>query len=247
MKRKTSTSPVAIVTGGGKRLGRQIALALAANGYDVVVNFHESGTGARRTVSEIKKMGRRAAAVRADVSKKKEVDALVATAMRQFQRVDILVNNAARFVGGTILDTSEPSWNTMMNVNLKGMFLCSQAVAPIMLKQKVGHIINIVSLGGIQAWSRHLAYSVSKAGAIMLTKCVAKSLAPTVRVNAIAPGTIVIKGEEDPAIGHVPKTGIPLSRYGAPSDIIDIVLFLAQKASYVTGQVFVIDGGRSIP
>lgn len=246
MKRVHSTAPVAIVTGGGRRLGRRIALALAAAGYDIVVDFLRSVDGARRTADDIRRMGRNAIPVKADISRKRDVDRLVATSMKAFGRIDLLVNNSGLFVDGSLLNTSVNMWDAVMDVNLKGMFLCSQAVAPVMLKQRGGHIINIVSLGGIQAWSKHLAYSVSKAGAIMLTKCMAKSLAPAVRVNAIAPGTIIVNGEEDPAIRHVARKTIPLRRYGKPSDIADVVLFLAQHSSYLTGQLIVIDGGRSI-
>jgi NAD(P)-dependent dehydrogenase (short-subunit alcohol dehydrogenase family) len=115
-----------------------------------------------------------------------------------------------------------------------------------MLKQKKGKIINIASLGGIQAWSKHLPYSVSKAGVIMLTKCIAKELAPVITVNAIAPGTIIFEGEEDPAIKHISTETIPLKRYGKSSDITDAIIYLAVGAEYITGQVIVVDGGRSI-
>jgi pteridine reductase len=116
-----------------------------------------------------------------------------------------------------------------------------------MIKRRAGKIINIASLGGLQAWTKHLPYSVSKAGVIMLTRILAKELAPHVQVNAIAPGTIIMEGDEGPGRRHVPVSSIPLKHYGKPSDITDLVVFLATSGSYMTGQILVADGGRSIP
>ena len=237
---------VAIVTGGGHRLGRQIALALGRNGFSVVVNYHSSKEGATSTVKELKKMGVTAISIEADISKSREVNRMVSKTISTFHKVDLLVNNSAIFIHSPLAETSEKIWNNTININLKGIFLCSQAVSKYMLKQKKGKIINIASLGGIQAWTQHVPYSVSKAGVIMLTKVLAKSLAPNILVNAIAPGTIEIAGEEDPASVKLPTKQIPLKRYGKPTDITDMMVFLATKAEYITGQVFVIDGGRSI-
>lgn len=246
MKKELKRRPVALVTGGGKRLGRKIALALAGNGFDVAVNYNESKKGAWETVRLAKKLGAQAIAVRADISQKKDVSRMVRQAQRTFGGIDLLVNNSAIFTQGSILDTSEKAWDTTIDINLKGMFLCSQAVAPIMIKQGRGTIVNIASLGGLQAWSKHLPYSVSKAGAIMLTKCMAKSLAPSIRVNAIAPGTIILPGEEDASQQHIDRKKIPLQKYGKSSDVTDLVIYLATKSQYITGQIFVVDGGRSI-
>ncbi len=240
------TNPVAIVTGSGKRLGRQIAMALAINGYDIVVNYYNSKKGAHQTVKNVEKLGKKAIAVRADVSRKFQVDRMVRIAYHKFGRIDLLVNNSAIFVECDPLNISEKIWNNTINTNLKGSFICIQSVIPYMLKLKRGSIINIVSLGGIQAWKKHLPYSVSKAGLIMLTKCFAKILAPKIRVNAIAPGTILINGEESLSIHHVNKKNIPLKKYGTPLDITEAVTYLATKAKYMTGQILIIDGGRSI-
>jgi len=246
MKRTSPDSPVALVTGAGRRLGRHIALALAGAGFDIVVHHNASAAGARRTVREVEMMEQRAFAVRGNIARKREVARFVRLAREKFGRIDVLVNNAAIFTEGTILDTTEDDFDTTLNINLKGMFLCSQAVAPIMLKQRKGEIVNIVSLGGLQPWSQHLPYSVAKAGAVMLTKCMAKSLAPDIRVNGIAPGTIIMEGEEDPSLRHVAVKGIPLKKYGSPSDITDLVVYLATAARYMTGQILVVDGGRSL-
>lgn len=237
---------VALVTGAGRRLGKHIAIALAENGYDVVVNYHTSKSGAKKTVDVIRKMGRQAIAVRADVSRRVEVLRLFERLKEEFGRIDVLVNNAAVFIDSPLAKTTERIWDSTLSLNLKGTFLCCQAAAAIMQRQRRGTIINIASLGGIQAWPKHLPYSISKAGVIMLTKCLAKELAPYVSVNAIAPGTIMMNGEENHSIIHLTRKQIPLRRFGNPSDISDMAVFLASKAEYLTGQIIPIDGGRSI-
>ncbi len=242
---KKRTTNVALVTGGGKRLGKHIAIALAEHGFDVAISYNTSRVGANQTVKAIQKLGRKVIAIKADISNKKQVQKLVDTTMKQFGRIDVLVNNAAIFVESTLKDISETMWDATLDTNLKGTFLCSQAVAKSMLKQKVGRIINIASLGGLQAWSKHLPYSVSKAGVIMLTRCLAKSLAPNVFVNAIAPGTIEME-EAASTTSQVNVATIPLKRYGKSSDITNMVVYLATTAKYITGQTFTIDGGRSV-
>lgn len=238
--------PVALITGSGRRLGRQIALSLAKAGYDIVINYNESVKEAKLTKKQIEDIGVKAIAIQADISKAQEVHNLVRKSLRKFGKIDVLINNAAVFIEGSWDTVSELLWEKTLATNLKGTFFCSQLVAKEMVKQRSGKIINIASLGGIQAWIKHIPYSVSKAGVIMLTKCLAKALAPYVTVNAIAPGTIIIEGAENPAIRHMQPEKIPLKKYGNPSDISDLVIFLTTKANYVTGQVFVVDGGRSI-
>jgi len=236
---------IAIVTGGGRRLGRGIALALAETGFDVVVNYNKSRSGATLLVKQIKSIGRRSFALKADISKKADVNRLVKTALERFGRIDLLVNNSAVFIESPLIRTSENIWDSTIDINLKGTFLCCQAVAPIMLKQKSGRIINFASLGGLQAWTQHLPYSVSKAGVIMLTKILAKTLAPHIQANAIAPGTIQFE-DDDSELEYSLKKKISLKKYGKPSDITDMVVYLATKSEYITGQIFPIDGGRSI-
>lgn len=246
-KTRRPARPVALVTGGGRRLGRQICLALGDAAFDVVVNYNASESGARHTVEQLISAGCHAIAYRADVSCRSDVEKMVRHAVTEFGRIDLLVNNAAVFMNSPLRETTDEKWDSTININLKGPFLCAQAVAPIMLKQHSGRIINIASLGGVQAWRQHLPYSVAKAGVIQLTKILAKALAPDILVNAIAPGTIIIEREEDPEIAHVPQRSVPLERYGNPKDITEAVLYLAKEANYMTGQLLVIDGGRSIP
>jgi NAD(P)-dependent dehydrogenase (short-subunit alcohol dehydrogenase family) len=242
---KLKPRPVALVTGAGRRLGRQIALDLGANSFDIIVNYNKSARKAADTVKLLRAGGAAAQAIQADISKRGEVARMVRKAIELFGGIDLLVNNSAVFLESPLEKTTDRIWDTTLDINLKGTFLCSQAVAHEMLKRKGGRIVNIASLGGIQAWAKHLPYSVSKAGVIMLTRCLAKALAPRILVNAIAPGTIFMGSEEDPNQKHVPPATIPLKRYGSPSDVADLVVFLS-RASYITGQVFVVDGGRSI-
>ena len=242
---KSHKQQVALVTGSGKRLGRHIALALGERGFDVAVHYLTSNTGAKRTVKEIQDFGRKSASFKADISNKRSVQQLVKKVIAEFGRIDLLVNNAAIFFDGEFEKISEAMWDIVLDTNLKSGFLCSKAVAPYMIKQGRGRIINIASLGGIQPWGkRHLPYSVSKAGVIMLTRCLAKALAPKILVNAIAPGTIEM---DEPAStnSQVSADTIPMKRYGTPEDITSTVLFLATSANYITGQIFSVDGGRS--
>jgi len=237
---------VALITGAGRRLGRQIAYALAKVGYNIIINYNTSKSGAEEAVRNIKDLGMDAIAIKADISSKREVNRMVKLSIRYFKTIDLLVNNSSIFIYSPLLKTTEQIWNRTLDINLKGCFLCSQAVSEVMLRASGGSIINIASLGGVQGWSNYLPYSVSKAGVLMLTKCLAKALAPDITVNAIAPGTIIIPSEENPQQKHVSTSDIPLGKFGNPEDITSAVVFLATTSEYITGQTFVIDGGRSI-
>ena len=237
--------PVAVVTGAGIRLGKAIALALHREGYAVVVHFNKSRKGALAVVNSICSDGGNAIHVRSDIRTVTGARAIIAAGLRAFGRIDLLVNNAAVFRESSVFGTTERSWDEAIDTNLKGMFFCSQAAAKVMKRKGGGSIVNIASLGGLQAWSGYLPYSVSKAGVVMLTRCLARGLAPSIRVNAVAPGTIILRGEET-GIRHISKRKIPLRRYGSPNDITELVLFLAKRAKYVTGQIFTADGGRTL-
>jgi 3-oxoacyl-[acyl-carrier protein] reductase len=240
------TNPVALVTGAGKRLGRHIAIALARDGFDVLLHYHRSSAGALEARETIRKLGRNAETIRADLRSVSQIQMLMKRAAATYGRIDLLVNNAAVFIDSPLSRTTERIWNETMDVNLKAMFFCSKHVAPLMTKRKSGRIINIASLGGIQAWGEHIPYSVSKAGVIMLTRILAKELAPYIMVNAIAPGVIDLGSEEYPSQKHIARRRIPLQRFGHPEDIASLAVFLARKANYITGQTFPVDGGRSI-
>jgi NAD(P)-dependent dehydrogenase (short-subunit alcohol dehydrogenase family) len=241
---KSLEKKVALVTGAGKRIGRSIALRLAEEGADVIVNYRNSESEAAEVVAQVKAMGRRALAIQADVAKRADVTKMFASVEREFGRLDILVNNAAKFSSVKFEELTEEQWDSMLDTNLKSQFLCCQAAAPLLRRGGHGRIVNFASLGGLLAWPSYTHYCVSKAGVIMLMRCLAKSLAPDITVNAIAPGTISFEGDA-PEIAESFIRLAPLRRTGTAKDIDDAVLFLVQS-DFITGQVLVVDGGRSV-
>jgi NAD(P)-dependent dehydrogenase (short-subunit alcohol dehydrogenase family) len=241
---KSLEKKVALVTGSAKRIGRSIALRLAAEGADIIVNYRNSESEAAEVVAQIEGLGRRALSIQADVTKRAEVRKMFETIEREFGRLDILVNNAATFSSVKFEELTEEQWDDMLDSNLKSQFLCCQAAAPMLRRGGGGRIINFASLGGILAWPSYTHYCVSKAGVIMLTRCLSKSLAPEITVNAIAPGTISFDGDA-PEIAESFIRLAPLHRTGTARDIDDAVLFLVQSG-FITGQVLVVDGGRSV-
>ena len=235
---------VALVTGAAKRIGRSVALRLAAEGADVIVNYRSSKAEADEVVARISATGRRAMAIQGDVAKRTDVLALFGAVEREFGRLDILVNNAGMFFPAKFEELTEEQWDTILDANLKSQFLCSQTAAPMLRRSGHGRIINFASLGGLLAWPAYTHYCVSKAGVIMLTRCLARALAPEITVNAIAPGTISFPGDA-PEIAEDFVQRAPLRRTGGPEDIDEAVIFLA-KSPFITGQVIVVDGGRTL-
>jgi NAD(P)-dependent dehydrogenase (short-subunit alcohol dehydrogenase family) len=234
---------VALVTGAGKRLGRAVALRLAEEGADVVIHYRSSRAEAESAVAEIQKLGRRGAAISADLGSVTEIKKLFDETARQFGRLDILVNSAANFLPASIISTTEEIWDASLDTNLKAPFFCAQAAAPLLRRSK-GVIINFADAGGLLGWPGYIPHSVSKAGVVMLTKVLAKALAPEVRVNAIAPGTITMAGDPPEWERDFIKLA-PLQRSGRPADIAEAVLYLV-NAKFVTGQVLGVDGGRTL-
>jgi NAD(P)-dependent dehydrogenase (short-subunit alcohol dehydrogenase family) len=236
---------VALVTGAGRRIGRRVALRLAAEGAGVAVHYNRSRAEADAVVAEIAAAGGQAVAVAADLARPDAMDALFAAVEKRFARLDILVNSAAQFYPTPLAETTEEQWDRILDSNLKAQFFCAQRAAPLLRQSGQGRIVNFASLGGLLAWPRYTAYSVSKAGVIMLTRCLARALAPHITVNAVAPGTISFPDDApDLAEDYIRKA--PLARTGTPEDVADAVMYLVQ-APLVTGQVLVLDGGRSIP
>src|SRR2546425_903176 len=232
---------VALVTGAGKRLGRAVALRLASEGADVAVHYR--GSEATEVVAEIERLGRRALATRAELTSVEEIRALVQRVAREFGRIDVLVNSAANFLPSSVISTTEEIWDASLDTNVKGPFFLAQAAAP-WLRRSNGAIVNFADTGGILGWPGYIAHSVSKAGMIMLTKTLAKALAPDVRVNAIAPGTITMPGDPPEWEKEFVKLA-PLRKTGKSSDIADAVIYLA-TAEFMTGQTLVVDGGRTV-
>ncbi len=234
---------VALVTGAGKRLGRAVALRLASEGADVAVHYRGSEKEAAEVVGEIEVLGRRAVAMRAELTSVEEIRALVQRAAHEFGRIDVLVNSAANFLASSVISTTEEIWDASLDTNVKGPFFLAQAAAP-WLRRSNGVIVNFADTGGILGWPGYIAHSVSKAGMIMLTKTLAKALAPEVRVNAIAPGTITMPGDPPEWEKEFVKIA-PLKKTGTPEDVAEAVSYLV-GAKFLTGHVLVLDGGRAL-
>ena len=236
---------VAIVTGASRGIGRATAIALAATGVKVVVNYAQSSGAAEEVVKEIEKSGGNAIAIKADVSKTEEVDSLIDQTLKTFGRIDILVNNAGITRDTLLLRMKLEDWQAVIDLNLTGVFLCTKAASKVMLKQKSGRVINITSVAGLMGNPGQANYSAAKAGVIGFSKTVAKELAVRgITVNAVAPGFIVTDMTNDLKADEILKY-IPLARYGQPEEVAGMIRFLATDpaAAYITGQVFNVDGG----
>ena len=242
MTAKALANQVALVTGAAKRIGRSIALRLAREGADVVVNYATSKSEAENVAAEIAAMGQRAFVCQADVSRRADVERMFAAIDKQFGHLDILVNNAGMFFAAKFEELTDEQWDRIMNANLKSQFLCAQAAAPLMKRGGRGRIINLSSLGGLLPWPAYTHYCVSKAGVIMLTKCLARALGPQILVNSVAPGTIQFPGEP-PDEDYIKR--VPLHRTGTGDDISDAVIYFA-TSDFITGQILAVDGGRAL-
>ena len=245
---------VAVVTGSSRSIGRGIALAFARGGCSVGVNYSKSREEADRVVDTIKEMGGKAIAVQCDVSKRDEVEAMFSTIIKEFGKVDILVNNAGIAARGSILDTTDQVWDRHMDINLKGVFLCTQVAARHMVERRYGKIVNISSNSGFGvAMNGETSYGVSKAGVIQLTKSSAYELGSYgINVNCVAPGaidTVMLKGgrsdEEYEKVLQGRRDSSSLGITGTPEDIANAVMFFASDESrYITGKTLLVDGGR---
>jgi len=234
---------VALVTGAGKRLGRAVALRLAEEGMDVAVHYGTSAKDAAEVVGKIEEMGRKAVAIRADLRSVDEIRQMLVEVGNELGRLDVLVNSAANFLPGSVISTTEEVWDASLDTNVKAPFFVAQAAAP-MLRRSKGAIVNFADTGGLLGWPGFIGHSVAKAGVINLTKSLARALAPEVRVNAIAPGTITMPGDPPEWEAEFVKLA-PLKKTGRPADIADAVVYLA-TAEFLTGHTLVLDGGRTL-
>jgi pteridine reductase len=233
---------VALVTGGARRVGRAFSLALAEAGCDVVVNYNGSAAEAGETTADIERLGRRAIAVQADISRADDIARLILQAERAFGRLDILVNNASLFERSPVADITEDDWDRVMGVNLRGPFFLSQAAAPLLRAGGSGLIVNIVDLSATQPWPSFAHHAVSKAGLLHLTRVLARALAPEIRVNSIAPGTVLPPEDVEGEDGSERRV---ISRAGDPDDVARALLYLI-RSDFVTGENLLVDGGRML-
>jgi NAD(P)-dependent dehydrogenase (short-subunit alcohol dehydrogenase family) len=242
MSNESLAGRVALVTGAGRRVGRAIALELARAGADVVIHCFRSESAARETAAGVEKLGRSAWIVQADLSSPEGVDALFDKVVAIVPRLDLLVNSASGFERLPLQEITPERWDAMLALNLRAPYLASRRAAPLMQAAGGGVIINIADVAGVRPWPNHLHYVVSKAGLISMTQCLALELAPAIRVNAVAPGTVL----PAPNQGNVEeiRKRTPLGRLATPEDVGRAVVFLAGGPDSITGQVIIVDGGR---
>ncbi len=234
---------VVLVTGGGKRVGRGIALRLAAEGARVAIHYNSSEAEALQTAAECAFEGQPAPIFRAELQSVAAISRMFDEIGERCGRLDGLVNNAARFTRFDPLDITEADWDFIHSVNLKAVFFCCQNAARLMRKSGGGRIVNISSLGGIRPWAEHAHYCASKAGVIMLTRSLAKAFAPDITVNSVAPGVIPFGDLDARAASMVRNT--PAARAGTAAEIADAVVYFLRASSFVTGQILAVDGGLS--
>jgi NAD(P)-dependent dehydrogenase (short-subunit alcohol dehydrogenase family) len=236
----------ALVTGAAKRVGREIALALAARGADLALHYKGSAAEARATAEAVAGLGRRAVTVQADLAQPEQVEALADRAIEKFGAIDVLVNSAALFYRTPLEKITNQDWEQFLRVNLTGPFLLARRLGLLMRRRGEGKIVNVVDIAGMRPWADFLPYCVSKGALITLTQGLAKALAPEVQVNAVAPGSVLLPEEYGDREREAIVRATPLRRIGDPADVAKAVLFLVEGSDFITGQVLVVDGGRSI-
>ncbi|MHC4196707.1 MAG: 3-oxoacyl-[acyl-carrier-protein] reductase [Planctomycetota bacterium] len=241
---------VAVVTGGTRGIGRAIVLELAANGADVAFSYAKNVEKAKEVESEIKKLGVRALPMQSDVSNFAQSKEMIANAIKELGKIDLLVNNAGITRDKIIMMMSEDDWKSVIDTNLTGVFNCTKAAVVPMMKQRSGSVINITSVSGLVGMAGQTNYSSSKAGIIGFTKALAKEVARRgVRVNAIAPGFIdteMVRAIDQKYLDEMLKL-VPLARIGKAEEVAHVVTFLASdQASYITGHVINVDGGMAM-
>lgn len=236
---------VALVTGGARRVGAEISRALAGAGAAVVVNYRASAHAADALVKELQSMGARACAARADVGSVRDIGALVRRVEDEFGRLDVVINNASLFESAPLLQITEDMWDRVIDTNLKGPFFLSQQSAQLIVRSGGGNIINIADLSALQPWPSYAHHSVSKAGLVHLTKILARALGPDIRVNAVAPGTVLPPDDFDGNAGDGTPDRRVVKPAGTPEDVVRAIFYLLES-NFVTGQTVIVDGGRML-
>lgn len=234
----------ALVTGGARRIGREIALALARAGADVAITYRESERHAQDTAEQIAALGVRSLRLQCDLRDATAVWSAVKQAVAGLGRLDLLINNAGAYQTKTFDQISPDDWDAMFSVNVRGAFLMTQACTRE-LRKSHGRVINIGSLGGIRPWATHVHYCASKAALHMLTQATAKALAPEVMVNCVAPG-MIDQGDGDRELLERFAQKTPMQRNGTAADIAQAVLFFAECPDFITGQILTVDGGLTL-
>lgn len=235
---------VVIVTGAGKRVGRGIALALGARHMRVVVHYHGSEDGAADTVRTIEAAGGTAWAMRADLREPEQARRLVEQAVGHFDVLDVLVNSAAIMLRTPVDEVTAAQWDTMFAINLRAPFFCARAAAAVM-RERGGAIVNIADLAGMETWPAYVPHGITKAGVLQMTRALARVFAPRVRVNAVAPGAVLLPDGWAPEDAERLARTTPLGRIGTPEDVAQAVIYLIE-ADYVTGETITVDGGRHV-
>ncbi|WP_020611828.1 SDR family NAD(P)-dependent oxidoreductase [Sediminispirochaeta bajacaliforniensis] len=236
---------VILITGGAIRVGRAFALYFAEQGANIAFSYLSPEENPEETKKEIEALGVGALSVRTDVSDLHQIERLVTETMDRFGRIDTLINGAGIWLKSPFLEISEKEWDLSISVNLKGPFFCSQAVAPIMRKQKGGVIVNITDLSAFQVWDSYSHHAASKAGLVSVTKYLAAELAPYIRVNAIAPGTILLPpGASEEKITWSREKSL-LKRIGTPEEAAMLIRLIIEN-DFITGGIYPVDGGRSL-
>ena len=237
---------VAVVTGAARRVGKAIALALAERGAHVAITYRRSDAEAQQALQEIEARGVRGMAVQADITRAAEIDASVQQIMERFGRIDMLVNNASNYYKTPFATLTEAQWDDLVDTNLKGTFLMAKRVGDEMLKAGGGKIINLADWAAFRPYNDYIPYCVAKAGVVALTKALAKALAPTIQVNAVAPGPVMLPEDFTEAEHDAVVRATPLKRIGSPTDVAQAVLFLIEGSDFITGTTIMVDGGRLI-
>ena len=234
-----------LVTGAGTRIGQAIAIGLAQSGCDVAIHYHGSAKGAEETARGVRGAGRRAELFHADLTDASAARGLADQAARALKRLDIVVNSAAIMVREPVETVTPESWDASLDLNLRAMFFVSQGAISHLRRAK-GKIVNMADIAGMEPWPAYVPHCVSKAGVIMLTKALARALAPDIAVNAVAPGAVLLPDDWDEKAREHIRESTPLQRLGDPADVVAAVRFLLAGTDYVTGTVLVVDGGRLI-